>query len=328
MMEIHGKKTVVCKHCHDVIVQQELNKNKYQLKAIYQMLNTSILNQDQAMQQIALTVYKHIQKMTHIKTNALILGPTGSGKTEVARQMEAYCGKDFPVLIEDISAYTPSGYKGNDISEMIQHVYDISGYDKERSERAIIFLDEFDKIIEVDTENGLNLLMQKSLLKFIEGKEVPVTRKDGTVEYINTSNILFICMGAFTRLLEERERGCNKTPIGFCTKEEQNEQLSLFMELRKDGMIPELLARFRAVVQLNKLSAESLYDIVISKKDIWQEYSKLFVEQEKNFRIKKETIQYACQVAYFNGTGVRGVFQEIETIISQKVFAKDQSICI
>lgn len=68
--------------------------------------------------------------------------------------MEKYCGKDYPVLIEDISAYTPAGYKGNDLSEMVQHAYDISDSNKEKTERAIIFLDEFDKIIEIDTENG------------------------------------------------------------------------------------------------------------------------------------------------------------------------------
>ena len=76
------------------------------------MLSDSVIEQNHAMQQIALTIYKHIQQKELIRTNALIVGPTGSGKTEVARQVEKYCGKDYPVLIEDISAYTPAGYKG------------------------------------------------------------------------------------------------------------------------------------------------------------------------------------------------------------------------
>lgn len=238
--------------------------------------------------------------------------------------MEKYCGKDYPVLIEDISAYTPAGYKGNDLSEMVQHAYDISDSNKEKTERAIIFLDEFDKIIEIDTENGLNFLMQKSLLKFVEGRKVPVTKRDGQVEYIDTSHMLFICLGAFPELIKNRE--CSKIPLGFTETKGQMESISVFQELKNDGMISELLARFRAIIQLNKLSPKSLYNIVIAKKDMWQEYHSLFYEQGKNLTITKETLQNACYDAYKNGTGVRGVHQELEMLLSKALFAAGQKI--
>ena len=172
-LSLEGEKIQVCPTCYQIVkiesdrhkTKNIINNPKYTLDRIYQMLSDSVIEQNHAMQQIALTIYKHIQQKELIRSNALIVGPTGSGKTEVARQVEKYCGKDYPVLIEDISAYTPAGYKGNDLSEMVQHAYDISDSNKEKTERAIIFLDEFDKIIEIDTENGLNFLMQKSLLK-------------------------------------------------------------------------------------------------------------------------------------------------------------------
>ena len=159
-LSIKGEKIQVCPTCYQIVkiesdrrkTKNIVNDPKYTLDRIYQMLSDSVIEQNHAMQQIALTIYKHIQQKELIRTNALIVGPTGSGKTEIARQVEKYCGKDYPVLIEDISAYTPAGYKGNDLSEMVQHAYDISDSNKEKAERAIIFLDEFDKIIEIDTE--------------------------------------------------------------------------------------------------------------------------------------------------------------------------------
>ena len=331
-LSIKGEKIQVCPTCYQIVkiesdrrkTKNIVNDPKYTLDRIYQMLSDSVIEQNHAMQQIALTIYKHIQQKELIRTNALIVGPTGSGKTEIARQVEKYCGKDYPVLIEDISAYTPAGYKGNDLSEMVQHAYDISDSNKEKAERAIIFLDEFDKIIEIDTENGLNFLMQKSLLKFIEGRKIPVTKRDGQVEYIDTSHMLFICLGAFPELIKNRE--CSKIPLGFTETKDHMKSISVFQELKNDGMISELLARFRAIVQLNKLSPKSLYNIVIAKKDMWQEYHSLFHEQGKNLTITKETLQNACYDAYKNGTGVRGVHQELEMILSKALFVDGQKI--
>lgn len=301
-LSIEGEKIQVCPTCYQIVkiesdrhkTKNIVNGPKYTLDRIYQMLSDSVIEQNHAMQQIALTIYKHIQQKELIRTNALIVGPTGSGKTEVARQVEKYCEKDYPVS------------------------------NKEKAERAIIFLDEFDKIIEIDTENGLNFLMQKSLLKFIEGRKVPVTKRDGQVEYIDTSHMLFICLGAFPELIKNRE--CSKIPLGFTETKDQMESISVFQELKNDGMISELLARFRAIVQLNKLSPKSLYNIVITKKDMWQEYHSLFYEQGKNLTITKETLQNACYNAYKNGTGVRGVHQELEMLLSKALFAAGQKI--
>lgn len=301
-LSIKGEKIQVCPTCYQIVkiesdrrkTKNIVNDPKYTLDRIYQMLSDSVIEQNHAMQQIALTIYKHIQQ------------------------------KEFPVLIEDISAYTPAGYKGNDLSEMVQHAYDISDSNKEKAERAIIFLDEFDKIIEIDTENGLNFLMQKSLLKFIEGRKIPVTKRDGQVEYIDTSHMLFICLGAFPELIKNRE--CSKIPLGFTETKDHMKSISVFQELKNDGMISELLARFRAIVQLNKLSPKSLYNIVIAKKDMWQEYHSLFYEQGKNLTITKETLQNACYDAYKNGTGVRGVHQELEMILSKALFVDGQKI--
>lgn len=258
-LSLEGEKIQVCPTCYQIVkiesdrhkTKNIVNDPKYTLDRIYQMLSDSVIEQNHAMQQIALTIYKHIQQ-----------------------------------------------------KELI--------------------LDEFDKIIEIDTENGLNFLMQKSLLKFIEGRKVPVTKRDGQVEYIDTSHMLFICLGAFPELIKNRE--CSKIPLGFTETKGQMESISVFQELKNDGMISELLARFRAIVQLNKLSPKSLYNIVIAKKDMWQEYHSLFYEQGKNLTITKETLQNACYDAYKNGTGVRGVHQELEMILSKALFVDGQKI--
>lgn len=258
-LSLEGEKIQVCPTCYQIVkiesdrhkTKNIINDPKYTLDRIYQMLSDSVIEQNHAMQQIALTI-------------------------------------------------------------------------KEKTERAIIFLDEFDKIIEIDTENGLNFLMQKSLLKFVEGRKVPVTKRDGQVEYIDTSHMLFICLGAFPELIKNRE--CSKIPLGFTETKGQMESISVFQELKNDGMISELLARFRAIIQLNKLSPKSLYNIVIAKKDMWQEYHSLFYEQGKNLTITKETLQNACYDAYKNGTGVRGVHQELEMLLSKALFAAGQKI--
>lgn len=211
----------------------------------------------------------------------------------------------------------------NDPKYTLDRIYQMLS-DSVIEQNHAIFLDEFDKIIEIDTENGLNFLMQKSLLKFVEGRKVPVTKRDGQVEYIDTSHMLFICLGAFPELIKNRE--CSKIPLGFTETKGQMESISVFQELKNDGMISELLARFRAIVQLNKLSPKSLYNIVIAKKDMWQEYHSLFYEQGKNLTITKETLQNACYDAYKNGTGVRGVHQELEMLLSKALFAAGQKI--
>ena len=259
-LSIEGEKIQVCPTCYQIVkiesdrrkTKNIVNDPKYTLDRIYQMLSDSVIEQNHAMQQIALTIYKHIQQKELIRTNALIVGPTGSGKTEVA------------------------------------------------------------------------ILMQKSLLKFVEGRKVPVTKRDGQVEYIDTSHMLFICLGAFPELIKNRE--CSKIPLGFTETKGQMESISVFQELKNDGMISELLARFRAIIQLNKLSPKSLYNIVIAKKDMWQEYHSLFYEQGKNLTITKETLQNACYDAYKNGTGVRGVHQELEMLLSKALFAAGQKI--
>lgn len=123
-----------------------------------------------------------------------------------------------------------------------------------------------------------------------------------------------------------KNRECSKIPLGFTETKGQMESISVFQELKNDGMISELLARFRAIIQLNKLSPKSLYNIVIAKKDMWQEYHSLFYEQGKNLTITKETLQNACYDAYKNGTGVRGVHQELEMLLSKALFAAGQKI--
>lgn len=243
-LSIKGEKIQVCPTCYQIVkiesdrrkTKNIVNDPKYTLDRIYQMLSDSVIEQNHAMQQIALTIYKHIQQKELIRTNALIVGPTGSGKTE----------------------------------------------------------------------------------------KIPVTKRDGQVEYIDTSHMLFICLGAFPELIKNRE--CSKIPLGFTETKDHMKSISVFQELKNDGMISELLARFRAIVQLNKLSPKSLYNIVIAKKDMWQEYHSLFYEQGKNLTITKETLQNACYDAYKNGTGVRGVHQELEMILSKALFVDGQKI--
>lgn len=329
----------MCEECyHQLILKAKLeitenirerqNKltvaRKFTPYELYEYLSNYIVEQEDALKKISVAVYKHFfMQSDTLKSNLLILGPTGSGKTEIAKRISAFC--NTPTIIEDMSIYTPSGYRGNNLDEIIQNLFEAAQFEKEKTERGIVFLDEFDKVVEDRGENNFNILMQKSLLKLLEGKNVIVCKRgDGMSSekiYIDTSNILFICMGAFTSIIDDKKEKIKMGFYNFECMEMDSEEVCLFKKVKQSGIIPELLGRFGMVVQLKKISKEALLNIVLySKNSIIKNYQALFLIQNIHLKFKKESICQICEKAYLLGTGVRGVQQILDMELADELF--------
>lgn len=312
----------LCDGCYDLLIKESIDRPKqFYPKELYAFLKKSIYGQDKALKKVATGVYQHYYMSSkRMKANMLIMGPTGTGKTEIARQLTRFL--DQPVLIEDTSIYTPAGYKGKDLDDMIQDLFDLCEQDKEKTENAIIILDEFDKVTtQVDHESKLHLATQQALLKILEGKKVSVRNiKERKIEYINTSRILFICMGSFSTNTDYRQIN----NIGFILH--SNDSIKSHNDkLLMNGLIPELLGRFPYIIELEPLTKSRLYDLIM-KSDIsfLKEYSAMFYLQNMEIEWSEKTVRQLCEEAYKRQTGVRGVQQAIQEIIEDFIFEIDR----
>lgn len=318
----HNGHTVnLCTGCYDTLIKENTDDlKKFYPKELYNFLKKTIIGQDKALKKVAIGVYQHyFMSSKRMKANMLIVGPTGTGKTEIARQLTRFL--DRPVLIEDTSVYTPAGYKGKDLDDMIQDLFDFCEQDKEKTETAIIILDEFDKVTtQVDHESKLHLATQQALLKILEGKNIGVRNiRERKIEYINTSRILFICMGSFAVDADHKK----ESSIGFIFH--PNDRLkSHNEELLTKGLIPELLGRFPYIVKLEPLTESGLYELVMeSDISFLKEYSAMFYLQNMEIEWSKKTVRQLCEEAYKKQTGVRGVQQAIQEKIEDLIFEID-----
>lgn len=337
-----GIDATICSSCIDIYyhimdLTREIQKEKERFeldltpKKIFEELSKKVVGQEYAKKVLSVALYNHYKRIklknTNIdKTNILMLGPTGSGKTLLAKTMAEIL--DVPFVIADATVYTEAGYVGEDVENILLKLLQKSDFDKELAERGIVFIDEIDKIARKSenpsiTRDVSGEGVQNSLLKIIEGNIINIPphggRKHPYQEYISfdTTNVLFICAGAFETLdkIELAKIGFNPT----LDKKMANDEI--VDVLIKAGMIPELLGRLPVIVKLDKLEQEDLLKILTGPENaIIKQYQELLKYDNISLEFSKEALNKIASLAIKQTTGARSLKRIIENTMLDIMF--------
>ena len=307
-------------------------------------LDEYIVGQDYAKKVMSVAVYNHYKRVASDanddieieKSNMLMVGPTGSGKTYMVRTLAKLL--DVPLAITDATSLTEAGYIGDDIESVLTKLLAAAGGDVQKAEMGIVFIDEIDKIAKKKSTNTRDVSgesVQQELLKLLEGADVEVPVGTGQknamtpMEMINTDNILFICGGAFPDLENIiKERLTNTTSIGFGSdpKDKYDKDPNLLsrvtnQDLREFGMIPEFLGRLPVTVTLQGLTKDFLVRILKEPKNaILKQYKKLLAMDEVNLDFDDDALEWIAEQALKKDTGARALRAIIEEFMLDIMF--------
>ena len=339
----------VIAHVQEQFVKEEKKEEELQIKTpheIKEFLDDYVIGQDMAKIRLAVAVYNHDKRITQKveednieieKSNCLLLGKTGTGKTMLARTIAKML--NVPFTIVDATVLTEAGYVGEDVESIISRLLQAADYNVERAEQGIIFIDEIDKISRKSdnpsiTRDVSGEGVQQGLLKLLEGSKVLVAPEGGRKHpdqkmiEVDTTNILFICGGAFEGIERKIAMRLNRHAVGFTEqlKREQikDENMLKYItpaDLRSFGLIPEIIGRLPVITYLDDLDAEALKRILIEPKNaIIKQYIKLFKIDGITLHIDDDVYQYIVDKAIENKLGARGLRGITENIMTQAMF--------
>lgn len=334
-------------HKEDTANTQQNKVNIPTPKEIKEYLDEYVIGQDAAKKKLAIGVYNHYKRIYQPKdkveigkSNILLLGETGSGKTELCRTIAKLLDVSF--CIADANSFTQAGYVGEDVESIISRLYQAAEGDISKVERGIVMLDEIDKIAKKSNNPSITRDVsgegvQQALLKIIEGSKVKISPEGGRKHpekqmiEIDTTNILFICTGAFVGIEDIISSRMNTRAIGFSTKSERVDKKNVLQylsaeDIRQYGLIPELVGRLPIITYVNSLTKEDLKRILVEPQNsIVKQYKKLFSMDGIQLVIQDEALDYIVDQTLPMKVGARGLRSIMEDIMTDYMYEAPDS---